>query len=437
MSERTSLDGHEWITSWSARDAIRLLAVTELDDSAVELGVGTPIADVLNFDRMTPHVKAHGAVLPNRYHKSEFDPQSVSWKRAGDFHGTIAFSESLWSLPGCGVSFIVQRVDLDKHTDRGILIRCLEDMYYGDLKANIDPHPQESWPLHPSPRIHQLIFLPDRAEGEDLSDDDIQRLVYRADLPARPEFVRIGRPDELNRRPNRGAACGPFVSVLWGQQDYIENCAFLSAVMASTASAVIRDGRVTLVREIAHIDRMFGIVGDRTQARPSIDEARLAITRANRVVSRIQNRIALCIDGMATLMPFVPSLRPESYHRTLFEAIDSRGNREALERMLGRLVEMIRVEQDALELRVSSRSELRSRRWTISVGLASATAIPFTLVFGYFGMNASEVQSNHSMFDPEYWAIYGGVLLISALIIAVHVALLWRHRRRRRSLDVG
>ncbi|WP_293015737.1 hypothetical protein [Mycolicibacterium sp.] len=328
-------------------------------------------------------------------------------------------------------------MDLDKRTDRGLLIRCLEDMYYGDLKADIDQAPLEHWPMHPSPRIHQLIFLPDGADDGDLSDDDIQRLVYRADLPARPEFIRIGRPDELNRRPNRGAACGPFVSVLWGQQDYIENCAFLSAVMASTASAVIRDGRVTLLSEIAYMDRMFGIVGEKALARPSIDESRQAITRANRVVSRIQNRIALCIDGMATLMPFVPSLRPESYHRALFEAIDSRGNREALERMLGRLVEMIRVEQDALELRVSTRSELRSRRWTISVGLASATAIPFTLVFGYFGMNASEIESNHSMFDPKYWVIYGSVLLISALIITTHMALLWRHRRRRRSLEAG
>jgi len=41
-------------------------------------------------------------------------------------------------------------------------------------------------------------------------------------------------------------------------------------------------------------------------------------------------------------------------------------------------------------------------RWTVAIGFVSAVAIPLGLVLAFFGINASQVESDRSMFDPTY-----------------------------------
>lgn len=429
MSER-SLPGHDWIASWSDREGLRLVLLSQIVAEEPDHR-GSPAWEVLGFGRLEQHVRHNEDVLPRcqRYH--DLPPERARWKRAEGRVRVNRFTVSQWTLPASDATFLVQLVDLAVDTAVSDVIRALEDMYYGDLLdsatgmagfAGTSPHP--------TPKTHQMVIWPDDDHRGDLSEDQIQRLVYRADLPARPEFTRIARPDELNRRVGRGAACGPFVSVLWGQQDYIENCGFISALMAASASAVIGDAQRELVAEIARLDQVFGITHQDDSAVSSVQSSREAIMHANRLVTRTENRIATCIDGFSTLMPLIPGLRTESYHRALFAALDAEQNRETLERLLARVKEMVRIEQELLAAAIDQAAEARSLRWTISLGAATVLTLPFGLIFGFLGVSASEVSADRSMFDSQYWPIYALVGTAALVICVVHVTLFVVNRGR-------
>src|SRR5450755_3454960 len=85
------------------------------------------------------------------------------------------------------------------------------------------------------PERHQVVF--DEKPAPEDHDDLVQRLIYRTDLPYRKEYSAIQYPGELNRRPGWLAAVGPYVSVICGHPDFIENAIFLSAVQAVGAAA--------------------------------------------------------------------------------------------------------------------------------------------------------------------------------------------------------
>ncbi|USQ75675.1 hypothetical protein [Ornithinimicrobium cryptoxanthini] len=336
---------------------------------------------------------------------------------------------SLWSMPGAGTDFIVQLVDITPADGISDLVAALEDMYYGDLTLGPQdpPPPPESGGC--VARTHQMVVFSEPGERE-LTDDEIQRLIYRADMPARGEYSSIRRPDELNRRPGRGAALGPFVTVLWGQQDYIENCAFLSVVVGTAAVSVIADARHRLLAEIAALGRELGEQSTTERAVASVQQTRLRLEAVNRVIAGTENRIALCIDGLSTMMPYIPALRVESYHRALFEAFDTEGNRSALERLLVRLNELVRLEQDALDSRMTIQSEARSKRWSLSIGIASTLTIPFGIIFGFFGIGAAEIDASQSMFATRYLPLFAIVAGLMFAIIALHYILYRVHRSR-------
>jgi hypothetical protein len=132
------------------------------------------------------------------------------------------------------------------------VIDLLEDSYYqqltlagADLTAAAAALAREQDVLVTTEEFlaerHQIVFT--RALDDEQPEDIVQRLVYRADLPLRAEFSAITYPSELNRRPTSLAAVGPYVSVLSGQQDYIENAAFVSAAQAVASAARLREIR--------------------------------------------------------------------------------------------------------------------------------------------------------------------------------------------------
>lgn len=57
-------------------------------------------------------------------------------------------------------------------------------------------------------------------------------------------------------------------------------------------------------------------------------------------------------------------------------------------------------------------------------------AIPISLILAFFGINASQVDADRSMFDPAYTGVYAGVGLLT--VIAVGLALtLYLHQVRQ------
>lgn len=424
-SDLSAAPAHPWLAPWSSRTTIRLVLVREIERERPAGEDPTPIADVLQFGRLAPHVRRHQALLPQCISVATIPPEDVRWNRVDGRLDTNRAIHSIWTMPGADTDFSVQLVDITPADGVSDLVAALEDMYYGDLAfdtADTATTPQGG-------RTHQMVVFSEPGERE-LSADEIQRLIYRADMPAREEYSSISRPAELNRRPGRGAALGPFVSVLWGQQDYIENCAFLSVVVGTAAASVIADARHRLLVEIAKIGQD---IEHASAARPTLDiqRTRSRLEDVNRVVARTENRIALCIDGLSTLMPYIPALRVESYHRALFAALDTEGNRTALERLLLRLTELVRVEQAALESHVASRAEARSKRWSLSVGIASALAIPFGIIFGFFGIGAAEVDPAESIFSARYVPLFSIVSALMLAIVGLHYTMYRLDRSRQ------
>lgn len=417
---------HDWIAPWQVRSDVRLILVAEVTSSGFDRDRARPIGETLDFGRLSSHTRQHADLLPYRQAVEELDPATVAWRFAGDDMEVSRFSQSLWFMPAAGTQFLVQLVDFVPRDGIAEIVAALEDMYYGHptTPGTVDGI---TFTRAENGKTHQMVIL-DTGERE-LDDDEVQRLIYRADLPIREGYTSIRRPEELNRRPGRGAALGPFVTVLWGQQDYIENCAFASVLIGTSAGVVIRDARAEVMAEIAAVDRDFGLSGVPVE-QMSINEVRDRLAATNRIVASLENRIALSIDGLSTLMPYIPALRVESYHRALFTALDAETNRETLERMLGRLTELVRVQQEVLDAEVASATDARNLRWSVSVGIGSALAIPVGAVLTFFGINAREIDPHASIFAARYWPLYAGVLAASLAIVAIHVVMYLAYWRK-------
>src|SRR5262249_57864496 len=131
-------------------------------------------------------------------------------------------------------------------------IDLLEDCYFADVQVGETAIEQHMLAVAAQvgavttagqgflPERHQLVFDESPPAGDDGGEDVVQRLIYRTDLPYPKEHSAIRYPAELNRRPGWLAAVGPYVSVICGHPDFIENAIFISAVQAVPAAAQLR-----------------------------------------------------------------------------------------------------------------------------------------------------------------------------------------------------
>jgi hypothetical protein len=217
-------------------------------------------------------------------------------------------------------------------------------------------------------------------------EDVLQRVIYRADLPYRPQHSAIRYPAELNRRPATLAALGPYVSVVGGQQDYVENGVLLSGVQA---------------------------VG--TAAQPlSIRERRLILENLADRLGDLELDLSFSVEATADLGLLVPALRVEAFHYALYESMSMARRAETTGHMLARLRNAIAADLTSVQS-VEQRADDRRRvRTAAAVTFVTTVAGTFGLLFGFFGINTVEVQPDRSIFDDRYAAIY---LLIAALIV--------------------
>ncbi|HVB44478.1 MAG TPA: hypothetical protein VNF47_17510 [Streptosporangiaceae bacterium] len=157
------------------------------------------------------------------------------------------------------------------------------------------------------PERHQIVF--DQALAPDDYEDLSQRLVYRANLPYRKDYSAIRYPAELNRRPGRLAAVGPYVSVVCGHSDFVENAIFTSAVQGVAASAQLR-----AIRHAAYEDvRLFRSL---EAAQGSTRDRRRTLGRIADQLGDLELELSYSVEASADFGLLVPSLRVESFHNT-------------------------------------------------------------------------------------------------------------------------
>jgi hypothetical protein len=246
------------------------------------------------------------------------------------------------------------------------------------------------------PERHQVVFAP-YIEGGALPDEEaVKRIIYRVDPPNRPEFMTVRRPSGLNEAGRTLGAVTPYVSLLYGHQDYIENSVFLTAVQAV--------GTTARFRQIWH--RAHGQVRDfrYTVQNPEVGKQRR--TDMEFLVDELGNLeldLSFSVETSADLGLLIPSLRLESFHKELYEAMELRERAETVSRMFSRLDASIRSELTAIEIRERQSDEVKRLRRDAAISVLSFVAVPVGFLVAFFGINSTQVNSSWSIFNFHHY----------------------------------
>ena len=462
----------EWFSPPQARQAVRFCQVRSLNTASpgVFSTAGASVAEVFKFGRLEAFVRDNTEVLPTAL--GQRHPRAlVSGKRLSE-PVEVQFHELLVDVPGghlLSVRTFDVPVDVRDATSRSQLVQLMEDAYYEELELcpplSEDERKQQhtgipqsvtdsaEWiheqlsevlveerlaevhaRLSQASDYHQLVFVP-FAEGSGLEFDHFQRIIYRAELEAVKKYCDIRRPPELNRRPERGAALGPFVSVLWGQQDYIENCALLSALLLVSAISTaggVRD------RTHAEIRRLHSDVEDRAPEDRSLvasrREFRARLESLTEQSRQEDVRLTFAVEGNASIQSVIPSLRVDSYHQSLYQAMGLQRELDVLRNLISRLNHSIDAQFRTLESYEQALAQSRQRRWGIVAGFVTVVLAPISVFLAFFGINSPEIKADQSIFSlSTYLGVYLGILGLMVLCFAIYLALGIRDHRAIRA----
>ena len=374
------------------------------------------LPDYLKLWRFEPYYRLSASQLPRVLRREELDTSALKfqrWEVAGRLSGARIW---LFRLPS---GQIVTALSLDAHCELIDTIGLLEDCYFGDVhigEATVEEYARamaaqlcaDGGPDHGFlPERHQIVFQ--QVAAPDDCEDVVQRLIYRTDLPYRKEYSAIRYPSELNRRPGWLAAVGPYVSVVCGHPDFIENSIFLSAVQAVAAAAQLR-----AIRHAAYADvqlfRSLEAAAGTTQAR------RRTLERIADQLGDLELELSYSVEATADLGLLVPSLRAESFHDALYESMGLADKATTAGRMLSRLGSAIGAELTAIESIERRADDNRRVRYAVAIGFVSAVAVPASLILAYLGINASQV-------DPEPVHVLAIATSACTSIVAAVVAL--------------
>ena len=415
----------------TSRDAIRLtmLYATDLRHALDPNGQHRPAGEVLRLARLAKFYAHSANQLPHILTHTNLDPADLGFRR---WNGNDVESASFWIivLPS---QQVLMALSLDVRADLIATIPLLEDLYYAEI--NITGTPLETWAtqqppfdtVSPSrrsflPERHQLIFASITDETAAPTADTLQRLIYRANVPSRPGSDAIRIPPELNRRPTTIGAIGSYVSVIAGHQDYLENTVFLSAAQVVGSAAQLRQ-----IRERAY-ECVRDFRENRDEALP-VRQRRLTFERIADLLGELELDLSFAVEATADLGMLVPSLRVENYHHDLFESMNLAHRVETTSHMLARLRNAIAAELVSVSSIEDRADDARRTRTVGAVTFISTIAGTLALLFGFFGINAAQVNDRVSMFDHRYLPIYLIIVLIIVLAVGIYRALAWQEKR--------
>lgn len=369
--------------------------------------------------------------LPRTLRCESLDISKISFNRFRTTQRNLTAAK-LWLFVTPSLQ-IVAGLTFDTNLQIRNVIDLLEDCYYLDIRIE-----ENTFEAHISsivsqlsidsannnqllPERHQIAFGPPLPEND--NDDLIQRVIYRQDLPYRKQYSTIKYPAELNRRPGNTVAVGPYVSAICGHQNDVENCAVLSAAQAVASAARLRE-----IRQAAH---------DAVTSFRHVEQSALTINNRRRTLEQLTDKLtdlelelSYSVETPADIGLLVPSLRIESFHTALFDSMNLSRRADIAARMLERLERSINAELTSVQSIERRNDEDRRLRWAVAVGFVSTVAIPLTIVFGYFGMNSTEVHPDRSMFNGRYIGVYVTISLILMASTIPSLTLYIKQRRR-------
>ncbi len=290
------------------------------------------------------------------------------------------------------------------------------------------------------PEHHQIVFAGTFRGKEPPREDVVDRILYRVDPPYREEFLPLyARPSGLNQEQHTYGAVTPYVSFLYGHQDYVDNSVFLTTVQAVGTAARFREIWHTAYGQVKtfRATKLAPEIGQQTRA----DLEELVDQLGN-----LELDLSFSVETSADLGLLIPSLRIESFHHELYRVMELPTRARTVSRMFARLDSSIRSELTAIDIRERKEEERkrleqeRARlRRAVAVSALSTVGVPLGFLVSFFGINATQVQGTYSIFDMRH---YLDVYLAAAVLACVPFGVLvflngsaalrawWAQRRR-------
>jgi hypothetical protein len=286
------------------------------------------------------------------------------------------------------------------------------------------------------PERHQVVFLPGGPDRPPPDKTTVDRILYRIDPPYRKVFMSTQRPTGLNQEERTLGAVTPYVSLLYGHQRYVENSVFLTTVQAVGTAARFRQ-----IWHEAH--RHVRTFRETKQASTVGVQRRGDLEELVDQLGNLELDLSFSVETSSDLGLLIPSLRIETFSRALYEVMEIPTRAQTVSRMFTRLDSSIASELTAIEIRERRRDERRRVRTAFAVGALTVLGVPLGFLVTFFGINATQVSPQWSMFDMDHylwvWVTAGVLAILPIPILALSYGLTysitwWRRRRRRRRL---
>lgn len=280
--------------------------------------------------------------------------------------------------------------------------------------------------------VLQVVSLPDELATE-LSDamasgdcTDVTRLVYRrSGSRYRQGERRVRTPPELNHEVGEVAAHGRGVVVLGGHSP--DRVATLSLIGAQQlfALARVRGIRVDIEEELRHRQDAGAAAGHWRR----IDR----ITQLSETVRQVRIRLVVDVQAFADGI-YMPEIVLDDFRRSFAGALHLPAVVDSTAAMLDSLAAVAEAYRDEAELTFADERQATQQRWQYLATVASAVAIPLSLVFTYFGISSTvDVPSDRSVFDlAVYWPVW---LLAVFSVCGILLVSWWAGRRGRPAAD--
>lgn len=330
--------------------------------------------------------------------------------------------------------------------ERDTLKARLDTLCRGDRTIERQKSHQGSLDALPAQR-HQLLFVRSAGPGLEPGHDDnvVEKILYDTNEPYRPELSTYKKPEGLNKIRHSLAAVSADASLFYGQPEAVEISVFLTTVQAvGTASRFnqIWQDAYYGVKKFQR-DQQHSQIG--TQKRE--DLADLADEMGN-----LELDLAFSVEAAAELGAPVPSYSITTFHDDLYEVMQIRARAGTVSQMFVRLGGSIRSELTAIEsrerqtedrrrkLEEAKRQDEEDRRFraTLAISAVGVVALPFSVIAGFLGINASQVDPHRTMFSFQHYlwiyvvAVLTGLVPVMGLVLVYGSTLFGQMSRLRR-----
>ena len=302
------------------------------------------------------------------------------------------------------------------------------------------------------PERHQLVFIRRSDENEPVpSADTVHTIVYRETPPLTEEFARPKIPEQLNQVRARSKSLRqlmrlddpvrsgqeqitlgvvtPYVSLLFGHQEYIEESVLLSSVHAVGTASKFRQIWADTYEQVRQFRRTKQEQETGRQTRDSFEE----------LADRLGN-----LEFDLTFSVEFPQLRIESFQAALYEAMDLSTQARTLSDMFTQVANSVRSEITAITVREQRINEGRHQWNAFASGILSLLGVSVGFVIAFLGINTLEVPSGDhevSMWSSQFADVYliaGLFALVPVFFISFPYLREWAGRGpRQRALWAG